>query len=116
MNYKNRPPDRYTRAGHRDPSPCVSAELFDPMDNEPDGCKRDEPGRGDVDYLVPFRALDAPVERCEVSRPVSRAAPLVFLAPALCSSGHELTGNHTSPLIGPPMFRTALPAARPGAL
>jgi hypothetical protein len=69
-----------------------------PLNNEPDGCMRDELGRGDVDYLTPFRALGAPVELCEVSRPVSRAAPLVFLAPALCSSGRGLAGNHTSPL------------------
>ena len=86
-------------AARRDPTPWTSAELFDPMDNEPDSCKRDELRRGDVCYLTPFRALGAPVERREVSRPVSRAAALVFLAPALCSCGHALAGNRTSPLI-----------------
>jgi len=94
----------------RDPTPWTSAELFDPMDNALNLSNR---GRSEVDYLTPFRALDAPVERCEVSRPVSRVAPLVFLAPALCSSGHELTGNHTSPLIVPPMSRTASLASCP---
>jgi hypothetical protein len=92
-----------TRTG----APCVPAEPGNPMDNDPGRCKRDELGRGDVDYLTPFRVLGAPVERCEVSRPVSRAAALVFLAPVLCSSGPGLAGNHTSPLIVPPMSRTA---------
>jgi len=99
--------------GCRAAAPWTSAELFDPMDNALNLSNR---GRSEVDYLTPFRALVAPVERCEVSRPVSRAAAMVFLAPALCSSGPELTGNHSSPLIVPPMSRTALPAARPGAL
>ena len=65
----------------------------------PHRCMRDVSGRGDVEYLVPFRALGAPVERCEVSRPVSRAAALVFLAPVLCSDGRPLTGDTQSPLI-----------------
>ena len=69
------------------------------MNNEPHGCMRDEPGRGDVEYLVPFQAVGAPVEGCEVSRPVSRAAALVFLAPVLCSDGRPLTGDTQSPLI-----------------
>ena len=75
--------------------------------SRPHRCNRDDLGRSEVDYLTPFRALGAPVERCEVSRPVSRAAPLVFLAPALCSSGRALAGNHTSPLIVPATSRTA---------
>jgi hypothetical protein len=65
----------------------------------PHGCKRDELGRSDVIFSTHVGALGAPVEGGEVSRPVSRAAALVFLAPALCSAGRHLTGNHTSPLI-----------------
>ena len=84
------------------PRPPVALDPPAPPDDvvppEPDGSKRDVLGRSDVIFTTHLGATAAPVERCEVSRPVSRAAPLVFLAPVSCSSGPGLAGNHTSPL------------------
>ena len=77
------------------PMPLAGVNVVPP---EPDGSKRDVLGRSDVIFTTHLGATAAPVERCEVSRPVSRAAPLVFLAPVSCSSGPGLAGNHTSPL------------------